>query len=129
MSLRRRRASCVRSFWSQRKRSIGSSRRWASSLLTNLAIAAAQHIDELAHLLALLALVAAGDGVLDAMRDVILEDFLLRPPQRRAHRRNLRDDIDAVAIILDHAGEPAHLALDAAEPPQARGLGFLADDR
>src|SRR5207247_6731216 len=30
---------------------------------------------------------------------------------------------------LYHAGGPAHLALDAAEPPQARRLGFLAHDR
>ena len=51
----------------------------------------------------LLALVAAGDRVLDAMADVVAQDLLLDPPQRGAHRRNLRDDVDAVAVLLDHA--------------------------
>lgn len=51
----------------------------------------------------------------DAVGDVVLEDFLLDPPQRGTHRRNLRDDIDAVALLLHHLGETAHLAFDPAE--------------
>ena len=46
--------------------------------------------------------------------DVVLEDLLLGAAQSRPHRRDLGDDVDAVAVVLDHAGEPAHLALDAA---------------
>ena len=37
-----------------------------------------------------------------AMRDVVTQDFLLHTPQRRARRRDLRDDVDAIAIIFDH---------------------------
>jgi hypothetical protein len=53
------------------------------------------------------------------MADMILEDFLLDPAQRSAHRRDLRHDVDAVAVTLDHAGDPAHLALNPAEPTKA----------
>src|SRR6266545_1121925 len=80
-----------------------------------LTFRAAQHVDELADLAPLLGLVAARDRVLDAMGDVILQNFLLGPPQRRAHRRDLRDDVDAIAVLLHHAGEPAHLAFDPAQ--------------
>ena len=53
--------------------------------------------------LPLILLVAAGDGVLDAMRDVVAENFLLGAAQRRPDRRDLRHDVDAVAVFLDHA--------------------------
>ena len=60
--------------------------------------------------------------MLDAMGDVIAQDLLLEAPQRGAHRRNLRDDVDAIAILIDHARDAAHLALD---PVQALGAGRL----
>ena len=50
-----------------------------------------------------------------AMGDMIAQDLFLDPAQRSAHRADLGDDVDAVALVLDHAGEAAHLALDAAE--------------
>ena len=78
-----------------------------------------QHIDQLVDLAALLTAVAAGDRVLDAVADMILQNLLLDPPQRSAHRRNLREDVDAVAIALDHTGDPAYLALDSIEPAKA----------
>jgi hypothetical protein len=53
------------------------------------------------------------------MADMILQDLLLDPPQRGAHRRDLRDEVDAVAVTLDHAGDPAHLALNPAETAKA----------
>jgi hypothetical protein len=53
------------------------------------------------------------------MADMILQDLLLDPPQRRTHRRDLRDDIDAIAVALDHASDSAHLALDPAEATKA----------
>ena len=40
--------------------------------------------------------------------------------------RDLRDDVDAVAVVLDHAGEPAHLAFDAVQPFERRRLAVLA---
>ena len=76
-----------------------------------------------ADLAPLLGLVAGGDRVLDAMRRMIGEDLLLGAPQRGAHRRELRHDIDAIAVVLDHAREAAHLALDPFQPFEHRSLG------
>jgi hypothetical protein len=56
------------------------------------------------------------------MLQVIAQDLLLDAVQRRTHGTDLRQHIDAVAVILDHAGDAADLALDAAEPGK---LGFL----
>jgi len=78
-----------------------------------------QHFDQLVDLAPLLTPVSAGDRVLDAVLDMVFQDFLLDPPQRRAYRRDLRDDVDAVAVTLDHAGDPAHLALDPVEATKA----------
>ena len=66
------------------------------------------------------------DRVLDAMRHVIAQDFLLDPAQRRAHRADLRHDVDAVAVVLDHAGKPAHLAFDALQPLEGCRLASFA---
>lgn len=60
--------------------------------------------------------------MLDAMGDVVAQHLLLDPAQRGPHRRDLRDDVDAVAVVLDHPGEAAHLALD---PAQALLTGSL----
>jgi hypothetical protein len=49
------------------------------------------------------------------MRDVLTQDFLLDPAQRSPDRSDLCDDVDAVAILLDHAGNSTHLAFDTAE--------------
>ena len=65
----------------------------------------------------------------DAMRHVIAQDFLLDPPQGRAHGGDLGHDVDAIAVFGHHAGEPAHLALDAAEPFERWRLAMLAHDR
>lgn len=53
--------------------------------------------------------------MLDAMADVVAKHFLLQSPQRRPHGGDLGDDVDTITILLDHARETAHLALDAAE--------------
>ena len=50
------------------------------------------------------------------MRDVIGEDLLLGAAQGSPDCRNLRDDVDAITVVLDHPHQPAHLALDAFEP-------------
>ena len=78
-----------------------------------------QHIDQLVHLAALLTAVTVGDRVLDAVADMILQNLLLDPPQRSAHRRDLREDVDAIAVALDHAGDSADLALDSIETAKA----------
>jgi len=56
------------------------------------------------------------------MRHVIPEHFFLEAPQRGAYGRYLRDDIDAVAVLVDHFGQAADLALD---PAQAFLTGCL----
>ena len=80
-----------------------------------LPFGAADHRHEFRDLFPLIRLVAAGDGMFDAMRDVISEDLLLDPAKCGAHRRDLRHDVDAIAVLVDHFGEPADLALDPAE--------------
>ena len=73
-------------------------------------------VDQFADLAALVGLIAGGDRVLDAMRDMIAQDLLLDPAQRGAHGGNLGHDIDAVAVVLHHAGKTARLAFNALEP-------------
>jgi hypothetical protein len=80
-----------------------------------LPVGAADHGHQFGDLFTLIGLVAAGDRMLDAMRHVILQHFLLDPPQRRPHRRDLGDDVDAVAVLVNHFGQAADLALDPAE--------------
>src|SRR5258708_17529561 len=87
-----------------------------------LALGAAHDVHQLFDLSPLIGLVAGGDGMLDAMGDVIAQDLLLDAPKRGPHRRNLRDDVDAIAILIDHARDAAHLALD---PVHALGAGRL----
>ena len=70
----------------------------------------------------LLSGVSGDNGVLDTVGDVITQNFLLDASQCRAYGGDLRDDIDAVAIILDHAGEAADLTFDAAQALQAGGF-------
>ena len=53
---------------------------------------------------------------------MIVEDLALDPRQGRARRLELRQDVDAVAPVIDHAGDAAHLALD---PAQARQLALV----
>ena len=64
--------------------------------------------------------------MLDAMGDVIAQDLLLHTAERGAHGRDLGDDIDAVAVVLDHAGEAAHLTLDPAQAFDAGSLDVLS---
>lgn len=70
---------------------------------------------ELRDLPALVALVPASDRMFDAMGDVVLKDLLLDAPQRGADRGDLRHDVDAVAVLVDHLGEAADLAFDPAK--------------
>ena len=63
--------------------------------------------------------------MLNAMRNVVVQDFLLDPAQGRAHRGNLCHDVDTVAIFIDHAGEAAHLAFDAVETLEDGGFGLF----
>ena len=94
-------------------------RSWRASNSAELPPRPPHHVHQFRDLAPLVGLVAARDRVRDAMGDVVAQDFLLDPAQRRAHRGDLRHDVDAIALVLDHAGEAAHLALDAVEPLRA----------
>src|SRR6185436_12790358 len=61
-------------------------------------------------------LVAGGDRAGDAVVDVILEHLQADVLERRHRRADLREDVDAVPLLLDHLLDPAHLTLDPAQP-------------
>ena len=64
--------------------------------------------------------------MLDAVRDMIAQDFLFQPSQCSADRRDLSDNVDAVPIFLDHAADTANLALDPIQPFRAGFLDVIA---
>src|SRR5580658_9704901 len=83
-----------------------------------------EQLDQLAGLAPLLGRVAADDGALDAVVEVAFQQLTLDPRQRGAHGSELGHHVDAVALVLHHARDPAHLALDALQPVQQTGLGL-----
>ena len=52
----------------------------------------------------------------NTVTNVIPKDLLLQSTKCRTDCRDLRDDIDAVTVFLDHAREPTHLSLDSVQP-------------
>lgn len=62
--------------------------------------------------------------MLNTMTDVILQDNLLNPTKRCPHSCDLRNDIDAIAIFIDHAREPPYLAFYPIKPLAAGLLRF-----
>src|SRR5450432_2380439 len=87
------------------------------SLSSNLglSVSSPDHSHQFRYLFPLIDLVAACNRVFDAVRHVISEHFFLDAPQRGTHCRDLRDDIDAIAVLIDHPGEAADLPFDPAE--------------
>ena len=67
--------------------------------------------------------------MLDAMRDMVTQDLFLGAAQCGADRGNLRHDVDAIALLLDHAGEAAHLAFDTIKAFERRQLAVLCHGR
>jgi len=53
--------------------------------------------------------------MLDTVTDMIPENFLLHASQRRTYRGNLRYDIDAVTVLVDHSGKSAHLPFNSGQ--------------
>ena len=62
------------------------------------------------------------------MRDVIAQNFFFHPAQCRADRADLRHNIDAVALVLDHAGQSTHLTFDPAQPLESCRLAVLCHE-
>src|SRR6266436_2905552 len=77
-------------------------RTWVHCGKPRLPVGSANDVHQLNNLLALIGLVAAGDRPFDAMRHVISQHFFLDAPKRGADGRDLRDDIDAIAVLINH---------------------------
>jgi hypothetical protein len=58
--------------------------------------------------------------------DVIPQHLLLDAAERGTNGGNLRHDVDAVAVLIDHSREAADLALDPAEAFLNGSLAVLA---
>jgi hypothetical protein len=80
-----------------------------------LPVGAADHGHQFGDLFPLIGLVAAGDRMFDAMRHVIPQHLLFNATERGPDSGYLSDDVDAVAVLVDHLGQAADLALDPAE--------------
>src|SRR5919106_426113 len=66
--------------------------------------------------------VARRERACDAVVYVVVEDDEGEAVERGRDRRDLGEDVDAVAILLDHPLDPAYLSLDAVETPDERVL-------
>jgi len=81
-------------------------------LLTILAICSAYDSHKFFNFAALLRFASRGYSMLNAVTDMISKDFLLQPSQRRSYGRDLRDDVDAVPVLVHHSGKPADLTFN-----------------
>src|SRR5579885_285435 len=77
---------------------------------------------QLLGLLVRLAVVARGERAGDAVTDVIVEQPQGQRVERRRRGGDLREDVDAVAVVLDHLLDAAHLPLDPVQAPNQSGL-------
>lgn len=71
-----------------------------------------QHLHQFGNLAALILLVARFNGMGHAMGDMVLQHLFLDALQRCPHGGDLRDNVNAIAVIIDHLHDAAHLALD-----------------
>ena len=54
------------------------------------------------------------------MIEMIVEELQRDRLQRPTRRRDLRQHVDAVDVLVDHPLQPPHLTLDAAQPGEYR---------
>jgi hypothetical protein len=99
---------------------------WKAS---RLPLRAADDLHELFDLSALIGLVAGGNRSLHAMGNVVAQDLLFHASERGADGGNLRHDVDAIPIVIDHARDPAHLTLDSAQSLRAGRLDVFPHAR
>src|SRR6516164_10333674 len=59
---------------------------------------------------------ALGHGAGDAVAEVLVEQIQRHRTQGAVRRADLGEDVDAIFVFIDHAGDSANLALDAAQP-------------
>jgi hypothetical protein len=98
----------------------------ASATALRLSICPADNFHQFRDLAALISSIVAADRVFHAVGHVIPENFFLDTAQGRLDRGDLSDDIDAVAVLVDHLRETANLAFDAVQPFLARRLDVLS---
>ena len=68
------------------------------------------------------------EGVRHTMLQMISQRFLFDLVQCGANGADLGQHVDTVTFFLDHAGNTAHLPLDAAEASELRFLDSLVHD-
>src|SRR2546425_4157638 len=86
--------------------------------------------EQLAALLGRYVRVAGRERAGDAVVDVLVEDLEAEALQCSVDGRDLGEDVDAVAVVGDHALDPAHLALDPVQALDQRLLVLgVAPDR
>src|SRR5829696_509687 len=68
--------------------------------------------------------VARLEGARDAVVHVLVEDLERDALEGSRGGRDLGEDVDAVALVLDHPLDPAHLSLDPVQPLDERVLLF-----
>ena len=78
-------------------------------------IGTADHRHKFFNFAALLRFASRGYSMLNAVTDMISKDFLLQPSQRCSYGRDLRDDVDAVPVLVHHSGKPADLTFNPCE--------------
>jgi len=88
-----------------------------------------EKLHQLGDLAPLIRCVAGNDRMLDAMLDVIVKNRVLDLLERGLHCLDLVEDIDAVAVIRDHARNATNLALDAAQSHGSRFLDRVSHTR
>lgn len=88
-----------------------------------LPVAASQNVDDLGDFRALVVVISAIDRLFDAMAYMVAQDFFLGAPQCSPHRRNLYDNVNAIAPFLNHSREATHLTFDAIEALLNGGFG------
>jgi hypothetical protein len=81
-----------------------------------LPLGTAYYFHEFSDLSPLVGSIARDNRILDATSDMVAQDFFLGASKRRPDRRNLRDDVDAIAIFFDHPNKTADLTLDSIKP-------------
>jgi hypothetical protein len=96
-----------------------------NALFAALAAGAAEHLHQLTNLLALIGLVAGLDSVFHATGNVSAQEFFLDARQGGANSRDLRHDVDAIAVFIDHFCKAANLTFNAVDAPFTAGLDVL----
>src|SRR5207249_8290280 len=66
--------------------------------------------------------VTGAEGIRDTVVHVVVEDLERKALQCGRHGADLSEDVDAVPILLEHALDPAHLALDPVQSLDQRVL-------